>query len=131
MLTRIISGVVGIGLFLVCCFAGEVPFAFSATIIAAIGAAEFAAAQKRANLPENVPQSMRGAAAFIRPINALLPGCGVVTMLVACFLPKFETVYLMVLTLGVACGLVFVIKAWRSGTLLGWFRAFYGKVGFW
>jgi phosphatidate cytidylyltransferase len=39
--------------------------------------------------------------------------------------------YISLIVLAVLSGLVLVARAWSSGRMLGWFRAFYGKAGFW
>jgi phosphatidate cytidylyltransferase len=44
---------------------------------------------------------------------------------------KSAEIFILVIALAVLSGLALVAHAWKSGRILGWFHAFYGKVGFW
>src|SRR5689334_11709259 len=69
MVTRIVSGIVGIGLFLAACFAGLLPFAAVAVLVAAIGATEFVRGQMNGPPVENRPDLLKRMAAFLRAGN--------------------------------------------------------------
>ena len=42
-----------------------------------------------------------------------------------------DEMYITIIVIAEISGIRLVAHAWTTGTVLGWFRAFYGKVGFW
>ncbi len=136
MLTRIISGILGIGLFLAVCFAGAVPFTLAVALIASVAAAEFARGEMLAPPVADVPVWAAGWAKLFRLANPVFTCMSVMLVPMAFGVarrsePRITDTFIALITVAVVSGLVLVAKAWTTGRILGWFRAFYGKVGFW
>jgi phosphatidate cytidylyltransferase len=136
MLTRIVSGVIGIGLFLGCCFAGIVPFTIAVVIIAAVASAEFTRGEMLAPPVTNTPIWAAGWAKLFRIANPVFTCMGVALVPMAYAIAirsdrLTSEIYISLIVLAVLAGLALVARAWSTGTILGWFRAFYGKAGFW
>ena len=132
MAIRLVSGIVGVALFLAFCFAGTVPFAVAVSIIALTAATEFALAQD-AVPPPDAPNAIAPLAALYKPVNGPLAIIGALTAPAAYFLHgNVRDFAIALLATAVLFGIALVLHAWKTGApLLGWFRCCYGKVGFW
>lgn len=136
MLIRIISGIVGICLFLVICFAGLLPFTVAVAVIAAVAAAEFMRAEMLAVPVANLPAWAASYARLFQPFNPILTSIGLALIPLAYSIVRIRAhqpveMYAAVISAAVIAGLLLVARAWHTGGMLGWFRAFYGKAGFW
>ncbi len=136
MAVRIVSAIIGVGLFLAACFAGLLPFTFAVIVIASIAGAEFVRAEIAAPPPTTVPMWAQPIARIMRHINPFIVSLGLFLPPMALQISLHGRVevcraFIVFASIGVLFGLGLVAKAWSTGELLGWFRAFYGKVGFW
>lgn len=137
MLTRIVSGLFGIGLFIAVCFSGRLPFTAMVIGIACVAGAEFMRAQALGPKPPAPPEWARRVAALSIRVNPFLAACGLMVLPYAYSITlsvqrkKLEIGLDAILTAVVLCGIVLVLRSWKTGVPLGWFRAFYGKIGFW
>jgi phosphatidate cytidylyltransferase len=136
MITRIVSGILGIGLFLALCFWGTLPFAVAVAALTAAAIHEYVGGHRLVPLAEEVPASWQPLARLFKPINAglamislaLIPAVYVATI---SDVSQILTIWSAVLFVGVLFGVGVVIASWNTGRGLGWLRAFYGKIGFW
>jgi phosphatidate cytidylyltransferase len=123
-------------MFLACCFAGIGSFTFAVVVIASVAAGEFARAEMLAPPVTDLPVWAVGWAKLFRMANPLFTCMGVALVPMALAIgrradPLTTAVYISLIALAVLAGLVLVARAWTTGRILGWFRAFYGKAGFW
>ncbi len=138
MLIRIVSGLIGIGLFLGLCFAGLAPFTIAVAVLAALAAAEYTRGQMRIATPEGVPPSLSAPSikTLLSLLNPTLVSISLATVPLAYSIARlpalqFAELFDVLLLLGVMAGVLLVVKAWKTAVILGRFRVLYGKVGFW
>lgn len=136
MITRIISAILGIGLFLALCFWGTLPFAVAVTVLTAAAIHEFVGGQRSVPLPQDVPTVWQPFARVFEPINAALAMISL-ALVPAIYVASVSdirsqlTIWAAVLLAWVIFGIGIVLASWNTGRGLGWMRAFYGKIGFW
>jgi len=138
MLTRFISAVIGVGLFLAACFAGSLPFAIAVFIVATVCASEFTRAQKRAASPgsDSAEVSHFPLPSAFRQLNPFLTYAGLIAVPFAYVLvhrggSRWATLYIFLVIVGVAFGVGLVRRAWNRGGMLGSLRSAYGCIGLW
>lgn len=133
MLTRLISGLIGIGVFLGCCFGGLLPYTVAVLLVAALGISEFVSAHAHASDREALPGRWEEVRERLRPWNPAFAWAGLGLPIVAYLLSSRSLPSLEPYTLGLgAVVLVFavmVVRALRTGRALGKLRAAYGLVG--
>lgn len=135
MLTRVISGLVGIGVFLGCCFGGRLPYAVAVLVVTAMGIAEFVGAHSHAVEREALPGRWEELRERLRPWNPVFAWTGLAFPVIAYLLSSrdLRSPSLEPYTLGLgAVVLVFalmVLRALRTGHALGKLQAVYGLVG--
>lgn len=138
VLTRLFSGLVGIGLFLALCFGGALPFALGVTVLTAMGAWEFVEAYRHALCLKTVP----GETPPITPIGVRV-NTAVAYLSVACpllahwllrngpALPESNLRLLNLTMYALPLG-VFAARLARAvwtGKALGRMRSYFGLVG--
>ncbi len=134
MLTRLISGLIGIGVFLACCFGGLLPFTIAVAIVAALGIFEFVAAHEHAPSLPPLPGKWEWVREKFRPLNPALTWCGLAVppinyLLTTHPMPLLES-YAVLRGLVVLLLAMLVVRALRTGHALGALRAVYGIIGF-
>ncbi len=134
MLTRLISGLIGIGIFLACCFGGLLPFTIAVSVVIALGISEFVAAHERAPVMSALPGKWEWLRERFRPWNPALVWLGITIPLVNYLLathpsPLWET-YALLRGGVVLLFAMLVVRALRTGRALGALRTVYGVVGF-
>lgn len=132
MLSRIVSSLVGIGIFLGLCFWGTLPFTIGVTILVALGAAEFVAAYRR-EAPLTSPLEHRLPPPPHRWVNPTTAWAGIVCPIIT-YGGRLEardgtTIYAVALATLVGVLALLVRHAAQTGRTLGRFRAWYGLVG--
>ncbi len=134
MLTRLISGLIGIGVFLGFCFGGLLPFTVAVLIVAALGISEFVGAHQHNRDREPLPGRWEEVRERLRSWNPVFAWAGLGLPLVAYLLSSRSLPSLEPYTLGLgAVVLVFavmVVRALRTGRALGKLQAVNGLVGF-
>jgi phosphatidate cytidylyltransferase len=134
MLTRLISGLIGIGVFLGCCFGGLLPFTVAVLIVTALGISEFVGAYEHVPVAEPLPGRWEWVRAHFRRWNPILAWAGLAMPLLAYLFstrstPLLES-YALLLGAVVLLFAALVVRALRTGHALGALRAAYGLVGF-
>ena len=134
MLTRLISGLIGIGVFLGCCFGGLLPFSAAVLIVATLAISEYVGAHLHTADPYPLPGSWESLRERLRRWNPVFAWAGLGLPLIAYLLSSRSLPSLEPYTLGLgAVVLVFavmVVRALRTGRALGKLQAVYGLVGF-
>ena len=133
MLTRLISGLIGIGVFLACCFGGLLPFTVAVLVIAALSISEFVGAHRHASELEPLPGRWEGLRERFRPWNPVFAWAGLGLPVIAYLLssrslPSLEP-YKLGLGIIVLVFAAMVVRALHTGRALGKLRAAYGIVG--
>jgi phosphatidate cytidylyltransferase len=130
MLTRALSSVLGIALFLALCFGGLLPFTIGVTLLAALGLSEFIAAY-RSPAPAQASTSRNSATS--RSLSPLIAWLGVLYPLLAyaeaVHFPSLTTTHALLLVLFVGLFALVVPRYARTGKALGELRSAYGLVG--
>jgi phosphatidate cytidylyltransferase len=134
MLTRLISGLIGIAVFLCVCFGGRLPFTVAVLLIAALGISEFVGAYRHRSEPEPLPGRWESVRERLVPWNPVVAWAGLAMPVVAYLMSARSFPSLEPYTLGLgAVVLVFavmVVRALHTGRALGKLQAAYGFVGF-
>jgi phosphatidate cytidylyltransferase len=134
MLTRLISGLIGIAVFLGCCFGGLLPFTVAVLFIAVLGISEFVGAHEHAPVLETLPGRWEQVRERLRGWNPAFAWAGLALPVTAYLLssrslPSLEP-YKLGLGVIVMVFAVMVVRALHTGRALGNLRAAYGIVGF-
>jgi phosphatidate cytidylyltransferase len=131
MLTRTLSAIIGVGLWLAICFGGPLPFLGGVTVLAALGIAEFVASYRRALALEAASGE-----SSLTPngwLNGALAWSGLALPSLAYWLRlhpgRLLWAYALLPTLAIGVFTVLVLRAVRTGQTLGRGRALYGLVG--
>ncbi|HLK57672.1 MAG TPA: phosphatidate cytidylyltransferase [Chthonomonadaceae bacterium] len=135
MFRRLISAFIGISIFLLTCFGGQLAYTIAVLVVAGLGVAEFVKAQQQSRLEaQELPEPIRDGYGRFGWLNPLIAWSGLALPMVAYLLcipnPWWRT------PLALACGLIVlalapvVFRAAYAGRALGRFRAGYGPFGF-
>ena len=134
MLTRLISGLIGIGIFLGCCFGGLLPFTAAVLLVTALCISEFVGAYRHAPVLEPLPGRLEGLRERLQRWNPVLAWAGLAIPLLAYLLSTRSSPFLESYALGLGTVVLLfaalVVRALRTGRALGKWRAVYGVVGF-
>ena len=118
MLTRLISGLIGIGVFLACCFGGLLPFTVAVLIVTALGISEFVGAYEHAPDPEPPPGRLAGWRERLRRWNPVLAWAGLAIPVLAYLLSTRSSPFLESYALGLGAVVllftVLVVRALRT-----------------
>jgi phosphatidate cytidylyltransferase len=135
MRTRILSGLVGIALFLGLCFGGLLPFTLGVTALAALAAYEWVTAYRHAppvqfgsarkELSSWQAALINGLPAFGGLVLPLVSGYGL-SVLQSAQLPFYDLTYLLI---PILLFTLMTVRAGITGRVLGRFRDGYGIVG--
>ena len=133
MIKRLISGVIGLALFLALCFGGTLPFAILVTTCAVVGTMEFITAHRRCPAPAN---GKNGSTPFVLPdprLNPAVAFLGIGFPILAYTDPLNYPLgkLLCAVTLGLLVALFasLLLHAARTGRTIGRMRPFYGLIG--
>jgi phosphatidate cytidylyltransferase len=131
---RILSTFVGVTVFLLLCFSGQIPFAIGVTIVTALGVAEFVKVYHRAQELELKPGSAGWPYRRYVWLNPLTAWLGVGFPVLAYFFCNTRwgaaAPYAGVLASLVGLFAAFVARAAHTGKALGRLRIIYGLVGY-
>lgn len=140
MRSRILSGLIGLAIFLALCFGGLAPFALGVVVLTALAAYEVATAYRRAQTLDATGAPGNATGAEAQPgvghwLNPLLAGAAVVMPLAAWRLAQTASplTFLFAIERAAWVGL-FALLLWRAartGRTLGRGRAVYGLFAFW
>lgn len=142
MVTRIISALIGLFIFLAFCFGGELTFAIGVTLVAALGTLEFITAHRRAPVPVtaanciavHLPQGDLAIPLLPDPrLNPAVAFIGVAFPMLAYTDPLHHPLgrFLSAVTLGLLVALfaTLLVHAARTGRTIGRMRPYYGLIG--
>jgi len=134
MLTRLISGLIGIGVFLGFCFGGLLPFSIAVLLVAALAISEYVGAHAHDGDLDPLPGHWEETRERLRPWNPIFAWAGLALPVIAYLLSSRSlpslAPYTLVLGAIVLVFALMVLRALRTGRALGKLQSVYGLVGF-